>query len=89
MACADNQYLSMSFEEFFADEPEMNGMEGTMNGSLAITGTFTEAYIFSGTMSNTFMCDGGDCAMLQNEIPFPCVTEKSFTVTFSEEEAAE
>ena len=90
--CAENQYLSMGFAEFFANEPEaaeMLNMNGTMNGSLAISGTFSDANTFSGTMTNTFSCQGADCGMMQQMVPLPCVIEKSFTMIYSEGEEPE
>ena len=90
--CEGNQYLSMEFAEFFANEPEaaeMVNMNGTMDGTLAISGTFTDANTFSGAMTNTFSCMGADCAMLQQMVPLPCVIEKSFTMIYSEGEEAE
>ena len=90
--CAENEYLSMGFAEFFANEPEaaeMVNMNGSMHGSLAISGTFTDANSFTGTMTNTFSCMGADCAMMQQMVPLPCVIEKSFTVIYVEGEEAE
>ena len=58
---AATEYMSKSREDYFAGDEGMKGLEGTMVGTVEVTGTFVNWYTLFGTMKNSFDCQDGDC----------------------------
>jgi len=81
VSCNNPEYMNKSLEEYFAGDTGLEGLSGTMIGSLEVQGNFSDNETFNGTIKNIFDCQGGDCEGM--EVPNPCVLEKSFSVVLT------
>jgi|GEM_PF-6392153 len=86
ISCLENVYMQQPLSEYFEGEPSMQdelsgiSLEGTMLGTLSVSGVFIDAQTLEGNMKNVFDCQGESCQELGQT--GSCIIHKSFVATF-------